>query len=173
MFDGSEFQPESSRALRRLIFSMTSKHLAALLFLLCSIVLAAGSGGRVEYVGGTIAQIPAGCHGNTQTTDQDYFVFYSGKASWRVPYDRINLLEYGQKVDRRYLTAVLISPLFLLSKKRQHFLTVGYSDDEGRQQAMIFRVDKSDIRAILVSLEARTGRKVEFQDDDARKAGKG
>jgi hypothetical protein len=26
---------------------------------------------------------------------------------------------------------------------------------------------------MLVSLEARTGRKVEFQDDDARKAGKG
>jgi hypothetical protein len=71
------------------------------------------------------------------------------------------------------LTAVLISPLFLLSKKRQHFLTVGYSDEEGRQQAMIFRVNKDDIRAMLVSLEARTGRKVEFQDDDARKAGKG
>jgi hypothetical protein len=38
---------------------------------------------------------------------------------------------------------------------------------------MIFRVNKDDIRAMLVSLEARTGRKVEFQDDDARKAGKG
>lgn len=76
-------------------------------------------------------------------------------------------------MDRRYLTAVLISPLFLLSKKRQHFLTIGYTDDDGRQQAMIFRVDKNDIRAMLVSLEARTGRKVEFQDDDARKAGKG
>jgi hypothetical protein len=38
---------------------------------------------------------------------------------------------------------------------------------------MIFKVDKADIRSLLVSLEARTGRKVEFQDDDARKAGKG
>ena len=85
----------------------------------------------------------------------------------------MNALEYGQKVDRRYFAAVLISPLFLLSKKREHFLTIGYSDEEGRQQAMIFRVNKADIRAMLVSLEARTGRKIEFQDDDARKAGKG
>jgi hypothetical protein len=38
---------------------------------------------------------------------------------------------------------------------------------------MVFRVSKDDIRMLLVSLEARTGRKVEFQDDDARKAGKG
>ena len=69
--------------------------------------------------------------------------------------------------------AVLISPLFLLSKKRQHFLTVGYSDDENRQQAMIFKVGKDDIRATLVSLEARTGRRIEYQDAEARKAGKG
>ena len=105
--------------------------------------------------------------------NEQFLVFATGKASWRVPYERINLLEYGQKVDRRILAAVLISPLFLLSKKRQHFLTVGYEDEEGRQQAMIFRVDHNDIRSMLVSLEARTGRKVQFQDDEARKSGKG
>ncbi len=38
---------------------------------------------------------------------------------------------------------------------------------------MIFKINKDDIRATLVVLEARTGRKVEFQDDDARKSGKG
>jgi hypothetical protein len=38
---------------------------------------------------------------------------------------------------------------------------------------MVFRVNKGDIRIILASLEARTGRKVEFQDEEARKAGKG
>jgi hypothetical protein len=38
---------------------------------------------------------------------------------------------------------------------------------------MVFKVGKDDIRTVLVSLEARTGRRVEFQDDDARKGGKG
>jgi len=90
-----------------------------------------------------------------------------------VPYDRINMIEYGQKVSREYLGAVLVSPLLLLAKHRKHFLTVGFTDDNGHQQAMVFRVDKRDIRHVLVSLEARTGRKVVYQDEEARKAGKG
>jgi hypothetical protein len=143
--------------------------------LLTCVVLAAGgnNSSQAQYVGGTISQIPTGCGGRVQAVDDEYFVFSSKNARWRVPYDKINLIEYGQKVDRRYIAAVLISPLFLLAKKRQHFLTVGYSDDKNRQQAMVFKVSKDDIRTVLVILEARTGRKVEFQDDDARKGGKG
>jgi hypothetical protein len=152
---------------------MTSKRLALAILAACSVLVASGDGGRAEYVGGTVTDIPAGCGGRVQAMDTQYFVFYSKNARFRVPYEKINLLEYGQKVDRRYLAAVLVSPLFLLSKKRQHFLTVGYQDEENQQQALIFKVDKDDIRAILVSLEARTGRRVEFQDDDARKGGKG
>jgi hypothetical protein len=152
---------------------MTSKKLAVSSLLVCSFLSAGGKGSHADYVGGTISQIPDGCSGTVTAVDEQYFVFYSKKASWRVPYDKINLLEYGQKVDRRYIAAVLLSPLFLMAKKRSHFLTVGYSDEENRQQAMVFRVGKDDIRMMLVSLEARTGRKVEFQDDDARKSGKG
>jgi|SRR5581483_4220758 len=154
-------------------FSMTSIKVAALLLAALALIYARDGGGRAEYVGGTITQIPAGCQGTLQATDEKFFVFYSGKASWRVPYEKINLVEYGEKVDRRYVAAVLVSPLFLLAKKRQHFLTVGYSDDDDRQQAMIFKINKDDIRATLVVMEARTGRKVEYQDDDARKSGKG
>jgi hypothetical protein len=152
---------------------MTSKRPVVVSLVVSALLWGGSHGGHAEYVGGTILQIPDGCSGTVTAVDEQYFVFYSKKASWRVPYDKINLLEYGQKVDRRYVAAVLLSPLFLLAKKRSHFLTVGYSDEENRQQAMVFRVGKDDIRMMLVSLEARTGRKVEFQDDDARKAGKG
>src|ERR1700738_2682720 len=131
-----------------------------LLFLLgCSGLFSGDTGGRVEYIGGTLQDIPSGCDGSVQAVDATYFVFYSKKSSWRVAYDKINLLEYGQKVDRRGLAAVLVLPLFLLSKKRQHYLPVGYEDEDGKQQAMIFKVNKSDVRAMLVSLEARTGRR--------------
>jgi hypothetical protein len=152
---------------------MTSLKLAGLVVLFCGALASRELGGRAEYVGGTVTQIPTGCQGTVQAQDERFFVFYSGKASWRVPYEKINLVEYGEKVDRRYIAAVLVSPLFLLAKKRQHFLTVGYSDEEDHQQAMIFKINKDDIRATLVVLEARTGRKVEYQDDDARKSGKG
>jgi hypothetical protein len=83
------------------------------------------------------------------------------------------MLEYGQRVSRRYLEAVFISPVFLLSKRRAYFLTVGYQDHDGKQQAMIFQVSSKEIRPLLVSLEARSGRRVEYQDEEARKSGKG
>jgi hypothetical protein len=69
--------------------------------------------------------------------------------------------------------AVLISPVLLLAKSRRHFVTIGYLDEAGKQQALVFRVEKGDIRSVLASLEARTGRRIEYQDNEARKAGKG
>ena len=128
---------------------------------------------RAEYVGGTAAKLESGTPGSLDISDQHYFAFYAKKTQVRVPYDRINLLEYGQKVDRRLLMAVVISPMFLLSKKRKHFLSVGYVDDDGNHQALIFRVDKNSVRTALVSLEARTGLRIQYQDEEARKAGRG
>lgn len=130
-------------------------------------------GGRAQYIGGTYSQLPVNNPGEIEATDPTYFIFNSKHTQVKIPYERINLLEYGQKVDRRVLSAVVISPLFLLLKKREHFLTVGFQDDAGNQQALVFRVDKNDIRTTLVSLEARTGERIEYQDDDARIAGKG
>jgi hypothetical protein len=143
------------------------------LTLLACVCLHAGDGAGARYVGGTVAAIAANSEGLIRTTD-DLFLEYKAKGrELHVEYNKINLIEYGQNVDRRIVMAALVSPLFLLSKKRQHFLSLGYTDGEGRQQAMVFQVDKGKIRALLVSLEARTGLKVQFQDEQARKAGKG
>ena len=131
------------------------------------------NGSRVEYVGGTRSDIPAKMEGEIRVTDDVYFVYLSKHTQVKIPFERINLLEYGQKVDRRVLEAALISPVFMLAKRREHFLTVGFQDDNGRQEAMVFRVNKNDIRMMLVALEARTGQRVEYQDDEARLGGKG
>ena len=130
----------------------------------------AGAQTKVEYIGGTVAQLEEGAQGSITLTDDRYLAFYAGKTQIRVAYDRVNLVEYGQQVGRRLALALVISPVFLLSKSRKHFLTIGYSDEEGKQQAMVFRVDKNSIRSTLASLEARTGLKVQYQDEEARKA---
>lgn len=134
---------------------------------------AAGHGYAAQYVGGTISAFEKTSNGDLETTGETHLVFRTKRHRVLVPYERVNLLEYGQKVDRRYMMAVLISPVLLLSKKRQHFLSVGYTDEAGNQQALVLRVEKDKIRAALVSLEVRTGRKVQYQDEEARKAGKG
>jgi len=104
---------------------------------------------------------------------KDTLVFFSNKGNFRVPYQKVNLLEYGQNVSRRYIMALALSPMFFMAKKRRHFLTIGYEDEGGKQQAVLFRVEKSDIRSVLVTLEARTGRRVDYQDEEARKSPKG
>jgi hypothetical protein len=145
--------------------------LATLLFI--SLASGAEPGGRAEYIGGTLSRFSAGDEGRIHTLNETAMVFATKKASIGVPYERINLLEYGQNASRRVVLAVTISPLFLLTKARKHFLTVGYEDDRGKQQAIVLRIEKGHVRAVLASLEARTGLKVQFQDDEARKAGKG
>ena len=148
-------------------------YLRASILLLAVCLLRADDGAGAKYVGGTVAAIPAEADGHIRTTDELFFEFRCSKRQINVPYNQINLVEYGQNVNRRVALAVAVSPLFMLSKSRQHFLTIGYSDKEGKQQAMVFRIAKSKIRSVLVALEARTGLKVQYQDDEARKAGKG
>ncbi len=139
---------------------------------LVAAAFAADRGASADYVGGTISNPPAK-GGVIDLTDDQHLQFKTGKTDLRIPYERIQLIEYGQQVGRRYAMAIIISPMLLLSKSRKHFVTLGYTDDEGHQQAMVLRVDKAHIRALLVSLETRTGRKVQYQDSEARKAGKG
>ncbi len=137
--------------------------------------LAAGAdpGAAAEYAGGTLSALEPGARGRLSATDPVSLVFATKRTALRIPYDRVNLLEYGQRVDRRLAEAILISPMLILSKKRAHFLAIGYQTEDGRQEAVLLRVDKNAIRAVLVSLEARTGLRVTYMDEEARKAGKG
>ncbi|MEQ1883969.1 MAG: hypothetical protein ABL967_02840 [Bryobacteraceae bacterium] len=152
---------------------MRTTLVSTFMMLVPSVAVLASAQTHAEYVGGTTEMLASGTGGSLDLSDAKYFAFYSKDRQVRVSYDQINLVEYGQKVDRRLALAVVISPMFLLSKSRKHFLTLGYTDDMGHQQALVFRVDKTAIRPVLSSLEARTGLKVQYQDLEARKAGKG
>jgi hypothetical protein len=144
------------------------------LALLAALTLsAANSGGKAEYIGGTLPDLRAKTGGRLILTDRDSLVFSCGRKTLSIPYAKIHTLEYGQRVNRRYLEAVVISPLFVLAKSRKHYLTLIYEDSQGDQQSMVFKVEKNDVRAVLSGLEARTGRRVEYQDEEARKSGKG
>jgi hypothetical protein len=143
------------------------------LLALVSLLGAGSNGSRVLYVGGTVAGISKKSGARIEMGGEESLSLSSGGKVVEIPYREINTLEYGLRVNRRYMEAILISPIFLVAKKKTHFLTIGYTDGQGHQQAMVLQVSKDEIRPLLVSLEARTGRKVEFQDEEARKAGKG
>lgn len=143
------------------------------LLALSSLLQAGSPGNRVLYVGGTVAGVPSHSNAQIDVRDENSLSLQLRDKAVTVAWTDVNDIEYGLKVDRRYLEAILISPLFLIAKRRSHFLTIGYVDGAGKQQAVVFEVAKGDIRQLLVSLEARSGRRVEYQDEEARKAGKG
>ncbi len=132
---------------------------------------AAQPGFKAEFVGGTLAGLRAKSSARVDLTSSDAMLFHCAGQTRSIAYPKIDTLEYGQHVSRRYAAAVFLSPVLLLSKSRQHYVTIGYTDAEDKHQALVFRLDKGDIRSVLASLEARSGRRVEFQDDEARKAG--
>ena len=127
---------------------------------------------KAVYRGGTVAALVANTKGAVTTTEEDDFIFAHRQGTFRVRYERINFLEFGQKSGRRLGLAIVVSPILLLSKKKRHFLTINFLDDDGKQQAMVFELGKSIVRTTLAGLEARTGKRIEYQDDEARKAGR-
>jgi hypothetical protein len=128
---------------------------------------------KAAYVGGTVNSIKEGTEGDSSATDAKVFTFTYAGGKLSIPYDQVDAIEYGQKAGRRVGVAIAISPIALLSKKRRHFLTVSWKDEDNKQQAAVFELGKDIVRTELVTLEARTGRKIEYQDDEARHSGMG
>ncbi|HUQ49592.1 MAG TPA: hypothetical protein VM056_02670 [Terriglobales bacterium] len=133
--------------------------------------LCAGIGTReAMYVGGTISDLKERTEGKPFLSDKEFVFEHHKKQKFEVPYDRINSLEYGQKAGRRLGLALVVNPLFLFSKKRKHFLTIGFLDSNNKQQAAVFELGKSVISPTLSGLEAKTGKKIDYEDAEARKS---
>ena len=144
----------------------------AMAALFCTTVAAVG-GNKAQYMGGTLTTVKEKAEGKLDTANPTNLVFTpDGKNSTPVaiPYASIKELEYGQKAGRRVAVAVLVSPLALFSKKRNHYLTVTYADAEGKEQAAVFELGKDIVRTSLKVIETRSGKDIQYQDDEARKS---
>ena len=125
--------------------------------------------GEAMYVGGTIAGLPEGTKGRLETESDKVFVFQSSKGKFEIPYENITSLEYGQKAGRRLAVALTITIWALLSKKRKHFVTIGYTDDNEKAQGVVLEIPKGTAKSTLTILEVRSGKKVEYESEEARK----
>jgi hypothetical protein len=153
-------------------------------FLTPSLALAV-DGNKAAYFGGTVgifqgAKEPV--EGRLDTANETALGFYAEDKpftgqSLKIPYEAIEDLEFGQKAGRRVgaavATTILLGPLGLLtlfSKKKKHYLTVGYTDATGKSQVAVIELGKDIVRATLPIIETRSGKKVTFQDDEAKKS---
>jgi hypothetical protein len=164
-------------------------HTAAVLLLLALGTEATGiaSVGSKEaaYFGGTVTAFAGArnpIEGHIDTANESVLAFsatdkpFIGQAV-SIPYASVIDIEYGQKAGRRVGAAigysVLLGPvglLTLLSKKRNHYLTVGYHGTDGKDQVVVFEIGKDIIRTTLAIVEARSGKKIVYQDADAQRS---
>jgi hypothetical protein len=150
--------------------------------------LAALDGDKAAYFGGTFTGFTGAkdpVEGKLDTGNTTALVLtaeskpYKGQAL-TIPYASIIDIEYGQKAGRRVGAAIgataLLGPVGLVtlfSKKRKHYLTIGYKDASGTDQVAVIELGKDLVRATLPIVEKRSGKTLEYQDDEARKASKG
>jgi hypothetical protein len=154
----------SRQSLRRMFAAVTA----------CAIAFTAVAGAvdkdKAVYVGGTLDDLEEKAEGWFNTRSDEAVAFDADrKGTVHIPYASITSLEYGQKAGRRVAVGILISPLALFSKKRNHYLTITFADKAGKEQAGVFELGKDTVRTTLKVLEVRTGKEIEFQDLEACK----
>ena len=77
------------------------------------------------------------------------------------PYADIRSLEYSYGKSPRWKTALLVSPLFLFSSGKKHWLLT-----QGPNDFAMLRLDKSNYKMVLATLESKTGKKVTLSGDE-------
>ena len=90
---------------------------------------------------------------------------HKGKAEIEIPYGSVTSLLYERTAKPRYTAAILISPLFLFSKSKKHFLTIQYKSADGRGEYALIRLDKKNYQPALAMVEAQTSIKVERTEE--------
>ncbi len=138
--------------------------------LLCALPLTGAVRGQdVMYVGGTISGLPEATEGELDVSDAKVMKFISSKGKFEIPYDSVTSIEYGQKAWRRLGVALVITVWALFSKKRKHFLTVGFKDAKDQAQGVVLELPKGKPKSIITILEVRSGVKCEYESEEARK----
>jgi hypothetical protein len=132
-------------------------------------LVSAVRGQDVMYVGGTMASLPEATEGELDLRDPKRMIFRSGKGEFEIPYDGVTSIEYGQKAGRRLGVALVITVWALFSKKRKHFLTVGFKDAKDQPQGVVLELAKGKPKSVITILEVRSGLKCEYESEEARK----
>jgi len=93
------------------------------------------------------------------------FVDEKGVSVVSIPDDKIKNMLYEKTTKPRYAEALLISPFFLFTHSKKHFLTIQYTDTDGQGKYAMVHMDKGNAQDIVAAAEAETGKKVERSEE--------
>ena len=93
------------------------------------------------------------------------FLDDKGASVISIPDDKIKSMLYEKTSKPRYAEAILISPFFLFTHSKKHFLTIQYTDADGQGKFAMIHLDKGNARDAVAAAEAETGKKVERAEE--------
>jgi len=84
----------------------------------------------------------------------------TGQALRTLPYADMKGGEYSFAKSPRWKTAIFVSPLFLFTSGKKHWLLA-----QGQTEYALLHLDKSNYKMVIASFETKTGKKVETVGD--------
>ncbi len=159
------------------------KPICVLLAILIAVIptLEAVSKHNAMYLGGTASRIPDKAVGVISTDDPKTMGFHwdgvMGFGTLTIPFEKITRVSYSQHIGRGVGSSVALGVTtlgvgvvpMLLSKKRRHFVEIEFAGAQGAEQRALFEVGKDEIHPLLSSIEARSGKKIVYQDEEEQK----
>ncbi len=125
---------------------------------------------RVE-IRSTFASASEGNTGHL-TVDAKQIVFSKKKNGqqpyFSIPTTAVKDLFYSRVSGRRIGAAIIVSPLLLFSKGRKHYMTISFNDGQSMVGAVEFKLDKSNYRPVLRSVETSTGVTMKYDQEGVK-----
>ena len=99
--------------------------------------------------------------------------FKDGEDSVRYPgyeviirYDRMSDLTYSHSKHWRVVSAILLSPVTLFSRRKHHWLSWNYVDDAGKKHSVILRIDKKEEKLYRRQVPVLTGLELKIETEN-------
>jgi hypothetical protein len=99
------------------------------------------------------------------TAKEIRFVNHDGKVEFAVPAMKIKNIVYERTAKPRYAEGLLIAWPLLFTKSKSHYLTVQFENASGAGEYAIVKLDKSNYREVLATIEAHTGQKIQRSEE--------
>ena len=136
--------------------------------------LAAGGGNswnKIRYSGGTVpAKVnPYDWNTTLTVTSSEILLVFAHRTSLKLAPAQVMTLAYGEQAYRRVadmvaLSVVFVNPLVLfgiLHQSKNHFISIEFRDQDGKNGAVLLEADKNNYRAVLEALKTVTGKTVQ------------
>lgn len=100
-----------------------------------------------------------------ETSKEVHFLNKDGSVALALKPDQIKSVMYERTSKPRYAAGLLIAWPLLFTKSKSHYLTIQYQNESGAGEYAIFKLDKSNYREALATIESKTGKKIERSEE--------